>query len=525
MPDHAARRLPIGAEVVAGGVDFRVWAPRARRVEVLVEGREAVALGPSSESGTGAHVGGHFGGVVAGIGAGARCRFVVDGGSPVPDPASRFQPDGPHGPSEVIDPGGFTWSDTAWRGVALADAVIYELHVGTSTRDGTFAAAAEHLPDLADLGVTVVELMPIADFPGNFGWGYDGVDLFAPTRLYGRPDDLRAFVDRAHALGIGVILDVVYNHFGPDGWYLAEFAETYVSRRHSSEWGETPNFDEAGSEGVREFVLANVRAWIEEYHLDGLRLDATQQIFDDSPEHVLAEIARTVRDSAGPKRRLVVAENEPQDARLVRSPAAGGYGLDAIWNDDLHHAAIVALTGLREAYYSDYRGAPQEFVSAATNGFLFQGQYHAWQRARRGSPAFDLRPGARVNFLANHDQVANAKWSERLPSPAASGRIRAMTAFVLLCPGTPMLPMRPASWSSRCPTTQPDARWRSRRSGRSTVPEPPRPTGFGRSSSRRKPSARRPAIGRPTWPATCATSTSWWPSGPPSTRRSRASHS
>ncbi|MGE0260511.1 MAG: alpha-amylase family glycosyl hydrolase, partial [Alphaproteobacteria bacterium] len=303
----------------------------------------------------------------------------------------------------------------------------------------SFEAAARELPELAATGVTCIELMPVADFPGRFGWGYDGVNLFAPTRLYGRPDDFRRFVDRAHAHGVAVILDVVYNHFGPDGNYVSCFSQSYFTGRYENEWGDPINFDGPGSGPVREFFLANAGYWIDEYHLDGLRLDATQQIFDASDDNIIAAVARRVRDASNGRATFVVGENEPQHARLVRSPARGGYGLDALWNDDLHHSAMVALTGRREAYYSDYRGAPAEFVAAAKYGFLYQGQHYVWQGKRRGTPALDLPAEAHVVFLQNHDQVANSARGLRIHALTSPGRWRAMTAYLLLMPGIPML--------------------------------------------------------------------------------------
>ena len=239
----------------------------------------------------------------------------------------------------------------------------------------------------------MIEIMPIAEFHGRFGWGYDGVNLFAPTRLYGSPDDLRRFVDAAHAAGLGVILDVVYNHLGPDGNCLAAFSGAYFTDRYTNEWGQAINFDGADAGPVREFFAANAAYWIDEFHMDGLRLDATQQMFDASPEHVLAVIARRARAAAGDRAVLLVAENEPQEPRLVRAPAQQGYGFDALWNDDFHHSAFVAMTGNNEAYLSGYRGAPQEFVSAAKYGFLFQGQYFAWQKQRRGDERSPRRQG------------------------------------------------------------------------------------------------------------------------------------
>ena len=425
-----ARRLPIGAEVAPGGVSFRVWAPKRRRVDVLLEGGGAHPLEPER--------GGYFSGLVAGARAGALYKLRLDGGDAFPDPASRFQPEGPHGPSMVVDPR-FGWKDDDWKGRAIRGQVLYEFHVGTFTREGTFDAARERLGDLKDLGVTVVELMPIADFPGRFGWGYDGVSLFAPTRLYGTPDDLRRLVDAAHGLGLAVILDVVYNHLGPDGNYLPQYSDRYFSDRHKTDWGDSINFDGEGSGPVRELYVANARYWIEEFHFDGLRLDATQDIHDDGPEHVLAAVTRAVREAAGGRKTIVVAENEPQDVRLVKPPAEGGFGADGLWNDDLHHSAMVALTGRSEAYYTDYHGAPQEFVSAAKYGYLFQGQRYKWQKARRGTPTFGLPRHAFVSFIENHDQVANTGRGMRVHQLTSPGRHRALTALVLLGPGTPML--------------------------------------------------------------------------------------
>jgi maltooligosyltrehalose trehalohydrolase len=437
--DHAqrARRLPVGAEVLPGGaVHFRVWAPRRRKVEVVLEGGAAepaaVALQPEAN--------GYFAGQTPLARAGTLYRFQLDGGPELfPDPASRFQPQGPHGPSQVIDPAAFAWTDTGWKGVGREGQVVYEMHVGTFTRPGTWEAAGRELGELADLGITVLEVMPVAEFPGRFGWGYDGVDLFAPTRLYGTPDDFRRFVDRAHAAGLGVILDVVYNHVGPDGNYLEQFSEDYFTDRYPNEWGEAINFDGEHSGPVREFFVANAGYWVDEFHLDGLRLDATQQVFDGSPEHVLAAVARRVRDAARGRATFLVAENEPQHAKLVLPPERGGYGLDALWNDDFHHSALVLLSGHNEAYYTDYRGDPQEFISAVKWGYLYQGQRHKWQKKRRGAPALDVPPAAFVTYIQNHDQIANSARGYRCHLLASPGCCRAMTALLLLGPGTPML--------------------------------------------------------------------------------------
>ena len=425
------RRLAVGAEYLGSGrTNFRVWAPRARRIDVVLDENSSPLV---------REPGGYFAATIA-AGPGDRYRFRLDEAHALlPDPASRFQPDGPHGASEIIDPRAFGWTDAGWRGALLQGQVVYELHVGTFTRMGTWSAAAEQLSQLAELGITMIELMPVAEFDGRFGWGYDGVDLYSPTRLYGRPDDMRRFVDAAHAQGIAVIIDVVYNHLGPSGNYLRAFSPAYFTDRYDNEWGDALNFDGADAAPVREFFIQNAAYWIDEFHLDGMRLDATQQIFDHSAEHVVAEIARQARAAAPGRDIVMIAENEPQDVTLVRPRDEGGYGLDALWNDDFHHAAMVALTGRGEAYYSDTRGEPQEFVSAAKYGYLFQGQHYRWQRKSRGTPTWRVPAAAFVTYLQNHDQIANSARGlrgHRLTSPA---RWRAMTALLLLMPGTPLL--------------------------------------------------------------------------------------
>lgn len=425
------RRLPGGAEVAPrGGVHFRVWAPEKKTVEVVIDrdgGRhEIVTLD--------AEAGGWFAGHAAAATAGTRYGYRVDGEGRFPDPWSRYQPEGPHGPSEVIDPGGYHWNDRAWRGATPRGQVMYEMHVGTFTAEGTYAAAARDLPFLRDLGVTMIEVMPIADFAGRFGWGYDGVNLFAPYRMYGRPDELRAFVDEAHGVGLAVILDVVYNHLGPDGNYLSRFTPSWMSARHKSEWGDSLNFDGDGCDVVRDAVTANAAYWIAEFHLDGLRLDATQQVYDDSAEHILAAVTRAAREAAGTRPIVITAENEPQDVRLLACD-----GVDAMWNDDFHHTATVALAGRTEAYRTDYRGSPQEFISAAKHGFLYQGQRYEWQDGPRGTPALAFGADRFVHYLANHDQTANAPNSARVHQLASPARWRAMVGLLLLGPQTPLL--------------------------------------------------------------------------------------
>lgn len=407
-----------------------MWAPKRRGVEVESDGG-LVALERDEH--------GYFSGLVPGLGAGARYRFRLDRDASCPDPASRYQPDGPHGASQVIDPSRFRWTDAAWRGIEPARHVIYEVHIGTFTPQGTFAGATQRLEDLADLGANVVEVMPLAEFPGTFGWGYDGVAWFAPFHHYGTCDDFRAFVNRAHELGLGVMLDVVYNHFGPDGNYLREYSDAYFNPKHKTDWGDAVNYDGEDNEAVREFVLSNARHWIAEYHLDGLRLDASHAIYDDSQPHILQEIGAAARDAAQGRSIMLIAETEPQDARLVRPPSEGGHGLDHIYCDDFHHLAMVAATGLREGYYQDYGGTPQEFVSSVKRGPLYQGQFYSWQKHRRGSAAWDVARWRMVFCLENHDQVANSRYGRRLHQLTSPGRYRALTALLLLAPQTPVL--------------------------------------------------------------------------------------
>jgi maltooligosyltrehalose trehalohydrolase len=434
---HVVRRLPMGAEVRPdGGTHFRVWAPRCRHVAVRVQGTadSEITVELSGESG------GYFSGFSEQANAGDRYGFLLDDDEKaLPDPVSRFQPDGPHGLSEIIDPRNFEWNDADWPGVKLAGQIIYELHLGTFTREGTWQAAERELAELADAGITLIEVMPVSTFPGRFNWGYDGVDLFAPCAIYGRPNDMRHFVDAAHRLGIGVILDVVYNHIGPDGNYLKRFADEYFTDKHTTDWGEAINYYDRNCSPVREFFIHNAGYWIDEFHLDGLRLDATQNIYDESADHVIAALTRHARSRAEGRWIVVVAENEPQEAKLVRSPEKGGYGADGLWNDDFHHSALVAITGHNEAYYSDYLGRAEELMAACKWGYLYQGQWSQWQEKPRGTASRDLPPWAFITFLENHDQVSNSLRGLRVHQLAQPGRFRAMTALLFLSPGTPML--------------------------------------------------------------------------------------
>ncbi|HKO93772.1 MAG TPA: malto-oligosyltrehalose trehalohydrolase [Polyangiaceae bacterium] len=434
------RRFAVGAEPGPEGTHFRVWAPAARRLEVVE--RNAARSKSSPRHALTRSSDGYFEGRVAELSSGDLYSLRIDDQErPLPDPASRFQPNGPHGPSQIVDPSRYAWGDSDFRGTLERGQVLYEMHIGTFTREGTYRAAAEQLAPLAELGITTLELMPVAEFPGEFGWGYDGVGLWAPTRLYGTPDDLRGFIDRAHQLQMAVILDVVYNHLGPDGAYLQEFASDYFTDRYENEWGKAINFDGPRSGPVREFFLENARHWLLEYHFDGLRLDATQSLFDASGRHIIADIARVARSTAQQqqKRVYIAAENEPQHTVLVRAPEQGGYGCDALWNDDFHHTVRVAATGRREAYCHDYTGTPQELISALRWGYLYQGQHYHWQKKPRGSSGLDLEARNFITYLQNHDQIANSIAGARIGQLCEPARLRALTTLWLLSPPTPLL--------------------------------------------------------------------------------------
>jgi maltooligosyltrehalose trehalohydrolase len=435
------RKRPIGAELIPGtGVHFRVWAPGHQKVSVVLETRQTCVSKEDINWELIPETNGYFSGLISPAKAGTLYRYRIDESDALlSDPASRFQPEGPSGPSEVIDPSSFNWNDTDWPGISLEGQVIYEMHVGTFTAQGSFKSACQKIPLLAETGITSIEIMPVADFPGRFNWGYDGVNLFAPSHIYGRPDDFRSLVDLCHSLGIGVLLDVVYNHIGPVGNHLKKFSTLYFTDKYKNDWGEAINFDGPGSDPVREFFIANAGYWISEFHLDGLRIDATQQMFDNSEKHILAEISNEVRRAGGNRKTVIIAENETQDTRLVRPQEQGGYGMDGLWNDDFHHSAMVALTGHNEAYYSDYSGNPQEFISSIKWGYLYQGQFYRWQKCRRGTPTFGLKPATFIVYIQNHDQIANSARGLRVNKLTSPGLYRAITALLLLAPGTPMV--------------------------------------------------------------------------------------
>ena len=435
---------PLGATCESGGVRFRVWAPERREVALCVEtpGREqAVPLRKDDD--------GCFVGFVARLGPGDLYRFRLDGRGLLPDPASRFQPRGVRGPSEVVDPAAFGWSDDAWGGVPLEELVLYELHVGSFTRRGTFAGAAEKLEHLAALGVTAIELMPVADFPGVRNWGYDGVSLFAPARCYGHPDDLRRLVDEAHRVGLGVLLDVVYNHLGPDGAYLRHFSPHYVSQIHETPWGAAFNLDGPRNGPVRDFLVENATRWLVEYHLDGLRLDATHALVDDGPRHFLAELQARVR-AVVPHAVLLIAEDHRNLASLLRPEAEGGDALDAVWADDFHHELRRCLAGDRDGYYRDFTGTVADVATTVRDGWFFRGQHSEHFGGPRGTDPSGVDPRRFVFFLQNHDQVGNRALGERLHHQIDPAAYRAATVLLLCAPQTPLLFMG-QEWAAPSP--------------------------------------------------------------------------
>ncbi len=433
----------LGAIPTALGTRFRVWAPGVAAVHVVGEGSgPSLALERDAD--------GYFSGVSAGFGVGDRYRYAVEGRGPFPDPASRFQPEGVHGCSEVVDPSRFAWTDGDWKGVEPAHLVIYELHVGTFTAEGTFAAARSRLADLAKLGVTAVELMPVADFPGARGWGYDGVSLFAPARCYGGPEDLRRLVDEAHRLGLAVLLDVVYNHLGPDGNYLAQYSEDYFSKVHRSGWGPAIHLDGPGSRPVRDFLVENSLMWLHEFHLDGLRLDATHHLFDESPRHLLAELAAAVRESVSGRRVHLIAEDPRNLADLLRDEAVGGMGLDAIWSDDFHHEFRRYLVGDDEGVFRDFRGSLADLCLTINDGWLFRGAYSIHRGYHRGTDPSGIRPRQVVFTLQNHDRIGNRAFGERLNHQVDPATYRVATALLLTLPATPLL-FQGQEWSATAP--------------------------------------------------------------------------
>ncbi|MBA4788819.1 MAG: malto-oligosyltrehalose trehalohydrolase [Rhizobiales bacterium] len=419
--------MPYGAELTPEGVRFVLYAPAQRRIILHVDGmsREMEALP------------GGWHRLTLPVGPGERYSFELEDGLRVPDPASRYQPEDCHGPSEVVDPARYHWRDGDWRGRPWHEAVLYELHVGAFTPEGTFRSAIDRLDDLVALGITAVSLMPVADFPGSRNWGYDGVLPFAPDSSYGPPEDLKALVDEAHRRGLMVILDAVYNHFGPDGNYLGAYAPSFFTDRYRTPWGAAVNFDGPDSHPVRDFFIHNALYWIEEFHMDGLRLDAVHAIRDEGSDHVLGELARRVREAVRGRHVHLILENEDNMAsRLVRGRPDG---FTAQWNDDVHHGLHVALTGEGEGYYADYRADPALLPRALAEGFAFQGEPMSVRAHPRGEPSAHLPPQAFVAFLQNHDQVGNRAFGERITALAPPEAVRAAACLYLLAPQIPML--------------------------------------------------------------------------------------
>jgi maltooligosyltrehalose trehalohydrolase len=438
-------RPSLGAWPDTGGVRFRLWAPERREVELVLEDAGRVQA-PSLERDRD----GYWHALVPDLKAGARYKYFLDGEGPYPDPASRFQPEGVHGPSQVVDPTRYEWQAGAWQGLTLEELVVYELHVGTFSPEGTYAGVEASLEHLRELGVTALELMPLAEFPGSRNWGYDGASLFAPARCYGTPDELRRLVDRAHAAGLAVLADVVYNHLGPDGAYLGCFSPRYFNSGRRTPWGAALNFDGDGSEHVRALLIENALHWLHEYRFDGLRLDATHAIQDSSRRHILAELQARARASAGDRRLLLIAEDNRNLAHMVRSEASHGFGLDAVWADDLHHQLRRHLAGDSDGYYEDYSGTAHDVAETLRDGWFYKGQRSARLHRHRGSDPTGEPPRRFVVCLQNHDQVGNRALGERLHHQVDEPAFRAATALLLLAPQTPLLFMG-QEWAASSP--------------------------------------------------------------------------
>jgi maltooligosyltrehalose trehalohydrolase len=436
--------MPFGAECRPdGSVRFHFWAPAAHQVAVCLDedGKiKRLPLQPCDQRSCGQ---GWFEIVTDAAKPGTLYRYQIDGGQQVPDPASRFQPRDVHGPSAVVDPRAFEWQDDAWLGRRWEEAVIYEIHVGAFTPAGTFASVSERLDYLSDVGVTAIELMPVADFPGNRNWGYDGVYPFAPDSTYGRPEELKQLVQAAHARGMMVFLDVVYNHFGPEGNYLGLYAPQFFTDRHHTPWGNAINFDGAASRAVRDFFIHNALYWLTEYHFDGLRLDAVNAILDDSTPDILTELAQAVRSAIEPLRQvhLVLENDRNQSHYLRRTESCRPRAYNAQWNDDIHHALHVIMTGEKDGYYSDYVDRPLDRLGRClVEGFAYQGEASLYRNGeKRGEPTRGLPPTAFVSFLQNHDQIGNRAFGERILTLADARAVRAATAILLLNPSPPLL--------------------------------------------------------------------------------------
>ena len=425
--------LDRGARVERDGTRFSVWAPKAKRVDVVLEGEGARSVALEGNEG------GVFEGFVPRVRAGADYRFRLDGGEPGPDPVSRWQPGGVHGASRVVDPRAFRWSDAGWKGPAIADYVIYELHVGTFTPEGTFDAAIARLGALKALGITAIEIMPVAEFPGARNWGYDGVSLYAPHSAYGGPEGLRRLVDAAHGAGLAVVLDVVYNHVGPEGNYLPLYGP-YFTETYKTPWGPAVNYDGADSPEVRRFVIENALYWVTEYHVDALRLDAIHGIYDFGAKHVLQELVERVhaQGEASGRNVVVIAESDLNDPKVVRPPDVGGWGFDAQWSDDFHHAVHALLTEEDKGYYADFGGV-EPLASAIAERFHYAGRYSRHRKRHHGASPRDVSGDHFVIATQNHDQVGNRAAGERLSALVDFPRQKLAAALLLLSPYVPLL--------------------------------------------------------------------------------------
>jgi maltooligosyltrehalose trehalohydrolase len=412
-----------------GGIRFRLWAPGEKRVDLIVDGRDdPLVMTPAAN--------GFFETFVKGLGPGVRYRFAISNGRQVPDPASRFQPEDVNGPSEAIDPSAYLWRES-WEGREWNDIVLYELHVGAFSPEGTFAGAAAKLTHLAELGVTGIEIMPVGDFSGRRNWGYDGAFPYAPDASYGRPEDFKSLVEAAHRNGIAVLLDVVYNHFGPEGNFLPLYAPDFFTSRHKTPWGDAIQFDGANSSPVRDFFIENAQYWIEEFHLDGLRLDAVHAIKDDTRPDLLDELAGRLRSRFRRPIHLLL-ENESNDPRRLARRGGKTDLYTAQWNDDIHHVLHVAATHESNGYYAAY-GRTGLLGKALAEGFAYQGEMMPYRDAPRGGPSAGLPPGAFVSFIQNHDQIGNRAFGERLNMLAPPETIRALASVYLLAPQIPMV--------------------------------------------------------------------------------------
>ena len=442
--DTQIAQAVFGAVPSQDGVRFRIWAPGARELALVLHDGKAAGTHPLARI-----EGGVYETWVHGAAAGDTYAYRMDGGAPRPDPASRFQPQGVHGPSQIVDAHTYRWHDGAWRPRRLEDLIVYELHIGTFSPEGTFAGARARLPYLRDLGVTAVEVMPIADFAGNRNWGYDGAALFAPARAYGPPDDFRALVDEAHRQGLAVILDVVYNHLGPEGAYLPHFSPQYLTDRHSGPWGRSVNLDGPGAEYVRRFIVDNALYWIRDFHVDGLRLDATHALVDESDTHIIAALARAVREAA-PARVILHAEDHRNEARMVERPSEGGWGLDGVWADDFHHVIRRMVAGDAHSYYADFAGTAEELAAVLRQGWLYTGQPSKHAKGPRGTSADRVPMYRFVVCLQNHDQVGNRATGDRLHHRIPPETWRAASVVLLTAPMTPLLFMG-QEWAASTP--------------------------------------------------------------------------